>query len=182
MKFEAQVTAERTRLAPLFAAAVEADRAVHTAWKEGAARLGVARYKETENYDRTLRDFHDVRLTIDDIVRAAMVETKRGNLSGLPTLVAYLDLPGRYFRSGYTRGNIWRLLKQIPLDNEQQTIIRQVILNQIVTAGPEFQAAVMVAARFWSPEFSHEVSAMRHSDREYVVRRVEQLLAVLDQR
>jgi len=115
MSFSRYFDAETQYLTPLFTAAERADREFRQAWKEGLARLGTDRYKQTERCRETLERFHDTRQIIDEIVSTVLAEAKRGDFAQLPRLFAYIALPGRYFRSGYQRAAIWRFLKQLPL-------------------------------------------------------------------
>lgn len=54
MSFTNDFYTEYQRLAPLFAAAENADKRFHAAWKDGAKRLGASRYKQTDEYQHTL--------------------------------------------------------------------------------------------------------------------------------
>ena len=180
MSFTKDFNAERQRLAPLFTAAAVADVACHAAWDNGVARLGVSRYKETEEYAETLSRFHTATRAIDQIVTEALAAAKQGDLGQFATLIAYLDLPGRYFRSGYQRADIWRLLKQVPLNEEQSAIVRRIILQNLETAGPEFKEAAKVAVRVSSPDFCKRIQHLRQSSRKYVASRAERLLARLE--
>jgi len=180
MSFASEFEAERRRLAPLFAVAADADKTFHAAWDEGVANLGVSRYKQTEQYARTLDHFHASRNAIDRIVSNALADAKQGRYGQFAMLFAYLDIPGRYFRSGYQRTEIWRLLKQLPLDEAQSAILRRIILHQVETAGPEFKDATKVAPSVSSPDFYREVQQLCESDRDYVSRRADRLLMYID--
>jgi hypothetical protein len=180
MSFKRNFNAERLRLAPLFAAAVEADKTFHEAWNAGVAEIGWERYKKTDRYSQTLSCFSAARRAIDQKVSDALANAKRGDLTQLPLLVAYLEMPGRYFRSGYQRTDVWRLLKRISLDDEQSAILRRIILDQIGTAGPEFQEAAKVAPGVSSPDFCRDVERLCDSDRDYVSSRAEQLLTRIE--
>ena len=176
MSFTKDFNTERQRLAPLFTSASEADLAFHAAWDNGVVRLGVSRYKETEEYAETLSRFHTATRAIDQIVTEALAVAKQGDLGQLATLIAYLDLPGRYFRSGYQRADIWRLLKQVPLDEAQSAIVRRIILHHLEMAGHEFTEAAKVALRVSSPDFCRRVQHLRQSSKSYVASRAVRLL------
>ena len=136
MSFTHDFTMECRRLAPLFAAAANADREFHAGWKEGLVRLGVGRYKQTEQYRRTLDRFNQSRQLIDHILATALSEAKAGKGTHLATLFAYLALPGRYYRSGYERASIWRFLKRLAynLDKLATTGIFGIVRNPIYSA------------------------------------------------
>jgi hypothetical protein len=181
MQFAKHFHAEVDRLAPLFAAAVNADKEFHAAWREGTAELGVARYKQTDRYERTLDRFHAARGTIDKTMSAAFIQAKLGDSSQFPTLFAYLVLPGRYYRSGYQRAAIWHFVKRLPLDEEQSRILREIVLRQVETAGPEFMEMVRAARKVNSAGLQEDVKDLLLRPRkDYVVSRLKRLLTALE--
>jgi hypothetical protein len=181
MQFLRSFNAEVQRLAPLFAAAEKADKEFHQAWEEGCAKMGFWQYKQTERYGRTLTCFHDARQAIDKIVLTSFMQAKLGDLSQLPSLFAYIALPGRYFRSGYHRADIWRFVKKLPLDRVQTDILRGIILRQIVTAGPEFREMSCAASKIDSAELREKVSILAlQSEKDYVRRRANRIISRLE--
>ncbi len=180
MTFATDFSEERQRLRPLFSAAEKADRIFHAAWDKGVSDVGVSRYKKSETYSQTLDRFHATTRAIDCVISKALADVKQGDLRQLATLVAYLDLPGRYFRSGYNRTKIWRLLKAHSLDEVQSAIVRRIILQHVETAGPEFSDVAMVAAKVNSPDFYRDVQKLRESVKGYVSNRAERLLMHLE--
>jgi hypothetical protein len=182
MSFAQQVKAEIEHLSPIFAAADESDREFHQAWKLGVAKLGVSRYKQTETYNGTLDRWHAATRAIDRIVATAFAQTRLGDLSQLPILFAYIAMPGRYYRSGYQRADIWRLLKRLTLDEEKSGILYRIILHQVESAGPEFREMSRFAAHIDSSELRENIRSVGlRSEKEYVRKRVNRLLARLDQ-
>jgi hypothetical protein len=180
MSFARQFDAEIQRLAPLFAAAANADRGFHEAWKEGVAKIGSVKYKKTERYIETLEQFHAARQAVDRILSTAFTEAKLGDSVRLPTLFAYVAIPGRYFWSGYQRAQIWRFLKKLALDEEQLAILRGIVLQQIKAAGPEFVEISRAARRLDSADFRAELeNLVLRSEKQYVRRRAEKLQALL---
>ncbi len=181
MSFTQHFNNELLRLGPLFASAENANKDFHRAWKEGIAKLGIGRYKQTEDYGQRLEHYRATRQTIDAVVSAAFTQAKAGDQSQLPTLFAYIALPGRYFRSGYRRADIWRFLKRLSLDEEQSDILRGIVLRQIETAGPEFTEIARTARTVNSAEFRENVrNVMDRYEKDYAFGRAKHLLTVLE--
>jgi hypothetical protein len=177
MSFAQEVKAEIQHLGPVFAAAEKADKEFHQAWKEGLAKVGAGQYKQTDRYRDTLERFHAATRIIDEIVLTAFVQARLGDLAQLPSLFAYIALPGRYFRSGYQRAGIWRFLKKLPLDEEQSGVLRGIVLRQIETAGPEFREISQIVSIIDSADLRESVNTLGlRSEKEYVRRRVERVL------
>ena len=174
---------ECRRIAPLFAAAENADREFHTRWKEGLARFGAHRYKQTEQYRHTLDDFNESRRVIDQIIATALSEAKAGERTHLATLFAYIALPGRYHRSGYQRASVWRFLKRLSLDDEQAQVLRGIVLRQIAEAGPEFVEMRRAACIINSAELREGVrNLLLEPQKQYVLDRGQRLLSILEGR
>jgi len=181
MQFAKQFHVEYGRLAPLFTAAADADREFHTAWKEGIAELGFARYKQTDRYGQTLDRFQLATRTIDELVSVAFIQAKLGDQTQFPVLFAYLALPGRYFRSGYQRATIWRFVKRLFLDEEQSCILRDIIFRQVETAGPEFVEMARAARKVNSAGLQENLkSLLLRSKRDYVIARLNSLIGTLE--
>lgn len=181
MSFVQAVDAEIQHLAPLFAAAEKADRDFHKSWKETVAKIGADQYQQTERYRQTLDHFHAATQTVDTLVMTAFVQAKLGDHASLPRLFAYVSLPGRYFRSGYQRATIWRFLKKLPLDDEQNGILRSIAIQQIESAGPEFLEISRAATGLDSADLREELNRIAsHTDKGYVRYRVKRLLARLE--
>ena len=171
---------ECQRLAPLFGAAVEADKDFHAARKEGFVKLRAGRYKEADRCRETLTRFRETTRAVDQIVLAAFNETKSGDHTHLPTLFAYLALPGRYSRSGHQRAAIWRFLKRLSLDEEQSGILRGIVVHEVEAAGHEFAEIVRTARKINSPALRENVQGVLfHAQKAYVVARANRLLSVL---
>lgn len=177
MSFVQCYCAELRRLAPLFEAAKQADNEFHQAWDEGCSQMGFVEYKKTDQYLHKLNAFHNATARIDEIISTAFLHAKLGDLEQLPCLIAYLALPGRYFRSGYQRANIWRFLKKLPLNEEQAGILQDIVLSQVVAAGPEFREICRFAQRIDSVEWRERLNELgRYSEKNFVRRRVVRLL------
>jgi hypothetical protein len=183
MSFTRDFNAEVERLAPLFAAAENADQEFHRAWKEGCNEFGYVRYKQTERYSETLDRFREATRSVDEVISTAYAQARLGDATQLPTLFAYIALPGRYFRSGYQRAGIWRLLKRLSLDEKQSGILHEIMLRQIQTAGPEFVEIARMAVKVNSPYLREHLKLIAlQSGKGYVLRRVNRLLARLEPR
>ena len=204
MSFTHDFNAECRRLARLFAAAEDADKAFHAGWKEGLARsedLSVScetsppidylsvianiahRYKQTEQYRDTLERFNESRRVVDQIIATAFSEARAGNHTHLAKLFAYLALPGRYFRSGYQRAKIWRFLKRLSLDDERADVLREIVLRQIAEAGPEFVEMRRAARNLNSAKLREGVrNLLLQPQKQYVLDRGKRLLSILEDR
>lgn len=181
MLFTQYYSSELQRLSSFFSAASKADEEFHHAWKEGCAKLGLSRYKKTDRYGQTLQQFHQTCREIDEIVSTAFLHAKLGDLTQLPTLFAYITYLGRYFRSGYQRTEIWRFFKKIELSDEQCRILRNIVLNQIAAAGPEFAEIARTARKINSADFRENIFQIQlHSKKEYVSKRTKRLLSLLE--
>ena len=181
MQFAKQFHVEVGHLTPLFTAAANADKEFHAAWAEGTGEVGIGRYKQTDRYEQTLGRFHAARRVIDEIVSTALMQAKLGDQTQLPTLFAYLALPGRYFRSGYQRAAIWHFVKRLPLDGEQSRMLREIVLCQAETAGPEFAEMIRTARIVNSPAFQESVrSLLLRAEKNYLVARLKRLLGALE--
>ena len=172
---------ECRRLAPLFAAAQNADRDLHAAWKEGVSLFGGHHhYKQTEQYQKTFDRFNESRQVIDQIIGTALSEAKAGKVN-LATLFAYTALPGRYYRSGYQRASIWRFLKHLTLEAEQVQILRGIVLDQITRAGPEFVEICRAARNIDSAELRESVrKLLLQPQKPYVLDRAKRMLDLLE--
>jgi hypothetical protein len=172
---------ELQRLAPLFAAAETADKEFHNSWNDSCKTMDFRQYKQSQRYVDTLDHFHEARRAIDNIILTAIIQARLGDLEQLPTLFAYIALPGRYFRSGYQRANIWRFLKRLCLDDRQVDLLRDIVLRQIETAGPEFSEFSKTARKLNSFDFRDGINDLySRSKKEYVRRRAKRLLERLD--
>lgn len=125
--------------------------------------------------------FRQTTRTIDRIVADAFTEAKKGDHSKLPSLFAYLALPGRYFRSGYQRADIWRFVKKLPLDEEQRNILCRIILSQIETAGPEFVEMTRAVRRISTIPFRKELNHLLEcTSKDYMILRIRRILSILE--
>jgi hypothetical protein len=127
-----------------------------------------------------LEQFRKSRRAIDEVVSTAFLQANLGDLTQWPTLFAYLALPGRYFRCGYERARIWRLLKKLTLTDEQSRILRSIVLGQISAAGPEFVEIARAARKIDSADFRMQIAEIgARSEKNYVSQRTSRLLALL---
>jgi hypothetical protein len=172
---------ECERLAPLFAAAQKADQEFHAAWKDGCDTLGFGRYKQTARYGETLDRYREATRVINEIVSTAFTQAQSGDDSHIPTLFAYIALPGRYSGSGYQRAAIWRFIKRLPPNEEHARILQGVVVHQIETAGPEFSEIVRTARKINSADLRQNVrNILSRPGKTYVLARANRLLGALE--
>jgi hypothetical protein len=184
MSFSQAYRNELERLRPFYEAAVNADREFHYLVKEGSKRRSLTGQKKAESYRESLdlsrNRFLKSCQIIDDIISAALTDAKMGDQSRLPVLFAYVTFIDHYFRSGYKRGTIWRFMKKLPFDEEQCQVLRNIVLQQIEPAGPEFVEIARVVRRIDSTEFRNNIMQIAFQSRKkYILRRIQHMLDLL---
>ena len=146
------VNMEMQRLIPLFRAAGEAHTSFHRSWNNGFKESGLS-YKATCEYRNSLKAVEHATDLVCLRVHMAIGLVKAGELCALPTLLAYLMVTERYFRSGYTKGEICRILKRIDLNEEQKAVLTEAVLVSLKCAGREINEIIRLVPRIDCPAF-----------------------------
>lgn len=95
--------------------------------------------------------------------------------------VRFLETNPWFFRSGYIKEELLRLLGQVELSNDQQARLRSVILARIDSgAGREFRRYARLARRLDEPAFRGTVLKRLESEDASVVRRARWVLKSLE--
>lgn len=165
-----------TLLTPLFQAAREAHRIHKEECKKGFAAHGVKEYKSGQLYGETLEQFWKTTNAVDGLIAGAQATLIHGDLKFLPLVLGYLKVQDRYFRSGYRRARLWRLLKHVPMDEEVLSVVREVILEQVRVGGGEYREAARLIPRVNTPELESELRKLESVQIPVVQGRIRRIL------
>lgn len=101
-----------------------------------------------------------------------LVRAKRGDWSGLETLIGFLEADPFFFRSGYAKEKILKVVKRAPLDADQRARLREVCLAVVDGRDRrEFRDYCRLAARLDGPELRTAIEARLAAGPEDVRRR-----------
>lgn len=105
-----------------------------------------------------------------------------GDPGAIEMAVQFLEANPWYFRSGYHKADILKLLKRLPLSGDQCARLRRVILER-VQGRPvrEMRAYGRLAPKISSPEFEAELTSIAHNANQPVARHAKLILEYLKQ-
>jgi hypothetical protein len=102
--------------------------------------------------------------------RQKVVEGIRaGHLEAIEDGIRYLEISPRYFRSGYYKAAVARVLKGASLDESQKERLRRVILDAVSSrvVGPEFNEYARLAIRLANLEFLGKLNDRLTNDQDW---------------
>lgn len=166
-------------LAPLIGAANETKKKTDENHKKIYSGLGT-KYKNTQEYKDTISLFYKAHYQIDHRIGDAIERLKSGDRSSMPTILAYLSIAERYFRSGYTKEEIIKQLKNIELTAEEKEILKKILLEQFVSAGSEFNEFVKLYPILHDQELLTEIKNLETHNKDYVIQRVARILELYE--
>ena len=83
--------------------------------------------------------------------------------------ILFLEVSPRYFRSGYYKASVARVLKAAPLDEPQKERLRKVILDAVSSrVGPEFNEYARLAIQVANAEFMGKLNERLTDDKDWI--------------
>ncbi len=112
---------------PLFRKAKETHDLFHQVWSENHPKFGTGIYKQ-DVYLTALKIWQKAHIDVHNRIIPIYEELKQGNTNRIETALAYVSIPIQYFRSGYMKEKIYRILKRISLDDEYKEFLRSILI------------------------------------------------------
>lgn len=111
---------------------------------------------------------------------AAFKGLRRGDPGGIDVLIEFLEADPMFFRSGYVKTQILRMLKRAPLTSPQASRLRAVILGVIAKRwGREFGDYARLALKLDQPSLRTSLNALLAGHDAETRRRARRVLATL---
>ncbi len=82
--------------------------------------------------------------------------------------ILFLEVSPLYFRSGYHKATVARVLKAAPLDEPQKERLRRVILDAVSSGGPEFREYARLAIRVADADFMGKLNERLTEDQDWI--------------
>jgi hypothetical protein len=120
----------------------------------------------------TLRD---ATLEIENTIDKAVEKLKKNDASALPLVCAFLELPEKHFRSGYSKEKIFHALKRVSLNDEEKKYLQNIFINELRGSGREFGECVKLFPLLRDDEFDQQILALKERGEPYIVKRVERI-------
>ncbi len=136
--------------------------------------------KSLNDYQNELKIFKLKTDAINNIVYLALEELKGGDKSQIVTLLAYLSIRERYFRSGYIKEKICKALKKVDFNNEEQQLLTKIIVDNITTAGREFGELIKLVPKVKKQEILTMINELKNTDQDYIQKRINKIRGFLD--
>ena len=171
MSFLNEINNEAKRVELVFQEAREAHLSFSKKWDEGYKKLGI-NYKGTKEYQESLDYFYLKTDFINNLVYAAMEKIKTGDLSSLPFLFAYLETNIKYYRSGYIKGEICRVIKKLNLNFEEKENLSRIILLNIGFAGREISEIAKLIPKINNDDFKTALFAFAEQSEDWIKKRI----------
>ena len=109
-------------------------------------------------------------------------DLRAGNLRHIETALSFLEADPLFFRSGYTKTEVLRAIKRLPLTPGHEIRLRRVILHLITTrGGREFRQYCHLARRLDGAGFRESSAALLVSEDPAIARRAQWVLSAVDQ-
>ena len=103
-----------------------------------------------------------------------------GDTDGLETAIRFLEADPYFDRSGYVKADLLRLIKRLPLDLEQMTRFRAVVIDAVERrGGREFRGYCRLARRLDGAELRGALAKQARSGDAAIRRRAGWMLKVL---
>jgi hypothetical protein len=108
----------------------------------------------------------------------------QGEGSWRESAMLYVEMSPRFFRSGYLRDRVCRLLKQCELSSAERVDIRRALLKTLVTQPSvgRFRHDCQLAARWADGEFTERVRALSNRKEGWTRGRAQRMLDAIEQR
>jgi hypothetical protein len=111
-----------------------------------------------------------------------MDDLRAGNVRHLETALSFLEADPLFFRSGYTKADVLRVIKRLPLTPGDKTRLRSIVLHRIANrGGREFRHYCHLAGRLDGVGFRASVASLVASDDPAISRRAQWVLSAIDQ-
>jgi hypothetical protein len=138
--------------------------------------LQAAVYEAVQTRDKSVKhrkDWQDTsatffasydRLAFPGGLDSQMTRLKEGNGEAVEMAVQFLEENPEFFRAGYIKENVLRLLKRVALTKEQEGRLREVVLDRIQGEDRrEFRRYCHLAAHLCNGELRSKVAALAES-------------------
>ena len=115
-------------------------------------------------------------------IREEVVEGIRaGRPDAIEDGILFLEISPRYFRSGYHKAVVARVLKAASLDESQQGRLRKVILDAVSSrVGPEFSEYARLAIQVANEDFMEKLDSRLTVDQDWSRSRLERLKSLCE--
>jgi hypothetical protein len=160
------------------ARAVETARLANLA---AAKRRGRDKPETWTTWEKTVEQFWDALASAYPPGFWEHVELlKRGDVRGLESVIRFLEADPWFFRSGYTKEELIRYIKRVPLSPSDKARLQQVVLA-VIQGGDrqEFRRYCSLAKEIDTPDFRERVTSLLDSEDAGVRRRAQCVLAAL---
>jgi hypothetical protein len=157
----------------------ELDAAIKTTCKKRHERA-----RQMKAWEDACRTFHESfdRLAFPGGLAKAMHSVKAGDSAVLEMAVRFLEADPRFFRSGYIKADLIKLIRQAQLGDDQRVRLQQVILTRIQGQDVrEFRSYCQLARVISDADFESQVVALAASPVSQISRHAKWVLAQLQQ-
>lgn len=104
----------------------------------------------------TFQNSYD-RLAFPGGLTAGLALLQKGDPSTIEIAITYLKANPYFFRSGYIKGTIARLLKQVMLSSQQVQELQNILLDTISTSGKEYREYCRLACKIATEDFRNRL-------------------------
>ena len=154
----------------------EEAREAHVAFKNGETfgyRRNGQRYQIPFNHEESLKLFLDKTNLVNSIVYPALDKMKNEDKSCISILFAYLWMQNRYFRSGYIKEEISKVLKKIQFNEEENQVLEEIILSNLIYAGREIKYIAKLIPKIDNEDFRNKIYKLNEESDDYVKKRID---------
>ncbi|SHG80631.1 hypothetical protein [Marivita hallyeonensis] len=128
--------------------------------------------KHEKDWKDACRAFQEFESEVDRILRTVNVQTICANEKIREFVFDFLSVDPIYFRSGYEKERLLRLLKPVKLTEFEKQTLRQIILRRIRTGAlREFRKFCQMIPRIQTEDFLNDLRDAGHSGDQHVKRR-----------
>ncbi|QGM45431.1 hypothetical protein [Methylocystis heyeri] len=178
----AEVEAARRKIHEAFLQ--EATEKSITAWKGAISDFNAAleaafppRFWEQINRLRRISRYYAVHCGVSLRERPLT----KGDEAALETAIEFLEADPMFFRSGYVKADVLRLVKRMPLSEERAERLRAVVLGVVdQRASQEFQRYCRLARRIATPSLRQDLKKRIDGDDPATARRARWMLAAIE--
>ena len=133
-------------------------------------------YHFEKNYFKEFSQFYlfENRLFLDSV--------RQGDHDAIAEAILFLETDPYCFRSGFIKKKLCRALKQAPLDREERTALRNIVLNAVNIQRPvSFSDFAALGCRLYTPGFHNRVQKLKIIPYKYIAERKRFLLRRLEE-
>ncbi len=125
----------------------------------------VAAIKASPKYESTLKRFRDAVQGVYGDFSATEAGLRRGDSRAVEEAIVFLEADPWCFRSGYTKQDFMRRLRQVPLSDSEKARLRQVMINAVHARPREdFREYCRTAKTLDTPDFEATLTLIREDE------------------